>query len=391
MGVINARRALDLVMRLMHIPGISGQEAKIADEIRRCLCEWGIPASSISHDSAHRRTPLAGEVGNLIVRLPGDRKRPRIMLSAHMDTVPICQGSRPKRNGQMIESANRSTGLGADDRAGVAVVLTAMQAAIEQQISLPPITLCFFIQEEIGLQGSRHLSVNRLGKPQVAFNFDGGSPLKMTVGATSGERIRICLRGIPAHAGLAPQDGASAIHAAGLAIADLQRSGWLGQVRKGRRRGTSNIGVIQGGNATNVVCETCELQAEARSHDGEFRQEIVNRICEAFEKAANQTVSSAGHSVIAEISRRVDYEAFRLPDDSPAIVLLEKAMEALHLQPTRSVTDGGVDANWLVKHGIPTVTLGCGQRNVHTDKEKLHIEDYILACRIALKVIENAT
>ena len=61
--------------------------------------------------------------------------------------------------------------------------------AMESMESLPPITLCFFVQEEIGLHGSRNLTVSKLGRPELALNFDGGDPFKMTVGATGGERM----------------------------------------------------------------------------------------------------------------------------------------------------------------------------------------------------------
>ncbi len=59
-----------------------------------------------------------------------------------------------------------------------------------------------------------------------------------------------------------------------------------------------------------------------------------------------------------------------------------EAIKTLAGQPTLAVTNGGVDANWLVRHGIPTVTLGCGQRDVHTVSESLDIADFLMACRI---------
>jgi tripeptide aminopeptidase len=58
--------------------------------------------------------------------------------------------------------------------------------------------------------------------------------------------------------------------------------------------------------------------------------------------------------------------------------------------PEVGVTNGGIDANWLVLHGIPTVTLGCGQRNVHTNKEELDIADYLAAIKIAKRVLHYA-
>lgn len=382
------KHAIDLVMRLMAVSGKSCEEREIAESVVSILRDAGVPDSAIGFDSAHRKTPLPGQVGNLIVKLPGNRRRPRLMLSAHLDTVPICVGCEPKKVGQTVRSANRQTGLGADDRAGVAAVLVAAMDALRcDDGQNPPLTLCFFVQEEIGLQGSRNLAVSRLGKPAMALNFDGGKPCKMTIGATGGERIKIKLYGISAHAGLAPEEGASALHAAGLAIASLQNGKWLGDVRRRKLRGTSNIGVVRGGSATNVVADYAEVDAEARSHDSEFRTQIAGAIEDAFQQAARAVKSNSGQCVRADVTRRVDYESFRLDSDSDEVRHVGDAIEQFGRKPEYAISAGGVDANWLVKHGIPTVTIGCGQRDVHTKEETLDIPDFLAACEIGRKVI----
>lgn len=381
-----SKYAIDLVMRLMAVPGKSCEEQLIAQAVEQELIQMGVSPKMISFDTAHKRTPLVGQVGNLIVKIPGKKGLPRIMLSAHLDTVPICVGCKPKRKGETIVSADSATGLGADDRAGVAAVLFGLKNYVGSQ-DAPPITACFFIQEEIGLQGSRALSLEKLGQPAFALNFDGGNPCKLTLGATGGERLAIHLQGVPAHAGLAPAAGASAITAAGIAIAALHKAKWLGAVKRGRRDGTSNIGVIHGGSATNVVADTVEIAAEARSHDSSLRTEIADAIEKAFHDAAAQVVSNTGLTVVARVQRRVDYESFRLDQNSPIVEMTGRAIRELEMQPESGVTNGGVDANWLVKHGIPTLTIGCGQRNVHTKNEQLDIADYLAACEIARKVI----
>lgn len=391
MKPLNSRRAVDLVMKLMAISGKSCEEMAIAYAVVDVLKEAGVSESCIAFDTAHQRTPTPGQVGNLIVKLPGAKKLPRVMLSAHLDTVPICVGCEPKKVGDFIRSANQHTGLGADDRAGVAAVLTAAIETLESAEPHPPLTLCFFVQEEIGLQGSRNLSVKKLGNPNLAFNFDGGDPCKLTIGATGGERMKIRLYGLPAHAGVAPEQGASAITAAGLAIAKLHKERWLGQVKKASRLGTSNIGVIRGGAATNVVTDYVELAAEARSHNGEFRAAIADAIEQAFVTTAAQVKNCEGTAVRAECERRVDYEAFRLEDTSRPVVLAERAIDEAGGAPTRSISNGGVDANWLVRHGIPTVTLGCGQRDIHTTHESLAIPEFLTACDIARNIIQHAT
>lgn len=391
MKIIKEARAIRLVTEFMAIEGTSCEEATVASRVVEFLKACGIPDSAFVFDRSHHRTIRPGSVGNLIVKLPGNAREKRIMLSAHMDTVPICVGCQPKRARNSIVSANKTTGLGADDRAGVAAILTAVVEALESGLGMLPVTLCFFVQEEIGLQGSRNLDTKKLGKIAMAFNFDGSDPYKLTVGATGGERIKIVLRGVAAHAGLAPQNGASSIHAAGVAIAELHRNGWLGAVTKGKGIGTSNIGMIHGGAATNVVCDRVEIDAEARSHDSRFRNSIATAICLAFETASAKIKSSAGTAVQTEITRRVDYESFRLADDDPVVTTAKAAIVDDGGTPQLAVSNGGVDANWLVRHGIPTVTLGCGQRNVHTTSEQLDIPDYLAACRVAKRLIMHAT
>jgi tripeptide aminopeptidase len=378
------KRALDLVMELMAIPGRSGEEQRIAGVICRHLQDAGLPSSAIRHDTAHQRTRLRGEVGNLIVQLPGTIRGPRRMLSAHLDTVPICVGSQPIRRGAMVRSRNRASGLGADNRAGCTVLLSTALELLKRGYPHPPLTFCWFVQEEIGLEGSRHVTKGMLGRPTRAFNWDGGSPYKLTVGATGGYRLEVEIDGIASHAGGAPEKGVSAIVIAALAIADLQRQGWHGAIEKDGKSGTSNVGVIQGGDATNVVTDRVRIRAEARSHDGEFRARIVEQIQAAFCRAVEEVSNVDGEKGGVRFSGRLDYESFLLPNDDPSVSEAESAIRAIDREPLRAVANGGVDANWTTRHGIPTVTLGCGQLHPHTTKEALDIHQFEDACRIGL-------
>jgi tripeptide aminopeptidase len=380
------RRAVDLVMQLMAIPGKSGQEGQVADFVEKRLRKAGAKASMIQRDSAHLHTPFRGETGNLIMKLPGTYRGPRRMFSAHLDTVPICVGCEPVRRKRIVRSANPDTGLGADDRAGVGAILTAAVEILEQELPHPPLTFCWFVQEEVGLQGSRVLKKSLLGKPQLAFNWDGGAPEKLTVGATGGYRMEIVVRGVAAHAGGAPEWGVNAIAVASIAIADLQKKGWHGLVKKGRLTGTSNVGVFRGGQATNVVTDRVELRAEARSHDSAFRKRILDEIEKAFQRAAASVKNVVGTTGSVEFKSRLDYESFSLEPGEPCVVAAAAAVRAVGREPVHSVANGGVDANWITHHGIPAVTIGCGQRNQHMVTEELDLDGYEDACRIALRL-----
>lgn len=377
------REALELVMEMMAVPGRSGQEGAIVELIVDGLRDAGLPESAIQFDQAHLHSPLPGEVGNLVVKLAGRVRRPRRMLMAHVDTVPICVGSRPVLRGGAVRSAKPDTGLGADDRAGAAVLLSTALGLLRGGVAHPPLTFVWCVQEEYGLQGSRRLQRSLLGRPQMAFNFDGGGAEKITIGATSGYRMAIEVRGLASHAGGAPQDGVSAIVIAAKAIAELDRTGWHGAVVKGAHCGTSNVGVIRGGEATNVVTDRVYLRAEARSHETRFREKIVRHIERAFQRAAHSTRNAEGQCGEVQIEGHLDYEAFRLAPHDPCVKHARAAIEAIGGEPVLAIANGGLDANWTNARGIPTVSLGCGQRNIHTTREQLDVAQYQLARRIA--------
>jgi len=385
-NAIPDEQATKLLMKLLAIPGPSGGETRVVKFIRQQLTRAGVPPNALKNDNAHRRSALGGEIGNLVLRIPGTVRAPRRMLSAHMDTVPICVGTKPKRRGNRVEAVDPQAGLGGDDRAGVAVLLSTALSIVRQRLPCPPLTFLWTVQEEVGLHGAQHVGLSMLGKPKLAFNWDGGSANGLTIGATGGYRMKIQIRGIASHAGGHPEQGVSAIAIASLAIADLVDHGWHGLIEKGRNRGTSNVGVIEGGAATNVVSDFVQIHAEARSHQPEFRKRIVKEIERAFQKACKRVRSSDGRRGEVSIEGRLDYESFHLAKDESSVQVATAAVEALGGEVEYTIANGGLDANWLTKHGIPTVSLGCGQNNIHTVAEWLDLKEFHRARRIALHI-----
>jgi len=383
---LNLSRAEELVLRMLSIPGGSGREGGVAEFIRAQLRRAGAPASSLTVDHAHHRIPQGGEIGNLILTLPGTKAGPRRLLVAHMDTVPLCAGAEPRVAKGYVVPVSKSAALGGDDRAGATAILVAALEILSRRLPHPPLTLMWTVQEELGLLGVRYLQIGLLRKPRLAFNFDGSSPEDVTIGATGGYRIHIRITGIASHAGASPERGVSAIAIASLAIAQLHRDGWHGAVCKDGRSGTSNVGIIRGGEATNVVTPEVQVHAEARSHDPSFRAKIVAAIERAFRTAAESVRNVEGARGKVEFRGRLDYEAFRLPEDHPCVLAAEAAVWAVGGQPKRAITSGGLDANWLTARGIPTVSLGAGVSGAHTTQERLNLAQFRQACRVALRL-----
>jgi hypothetical protein len=78
------------------------------------------------------------------------------------------------------------------------------------------------------------------------------------------------------------------------------------------------------------------------------------------------------------------YPPFDLADDAPVVRRAKQAAESIGMRPTTLFSNGGLDANWLVKHGLPTLTIGAGQYEVHTVKEYVHLPEFASGCRLAV-------
>ena len=375
-----------LVMDMMAIPGSSGSEEKVVEYVIKTLENNGISREWIITDDSHHKVLHSGNTGNLILKFPGTHGGARRLLSAHMDTVPLCVGSKPIKQGRKISALGSSTALGADNRAACAVLLKTAIEVTKQNLDHPPLTFCWFIQEETGLKGSGAVTKNDLGNPELGFNWDGGKANSVVVGATGAYRIKIEITGLASHAGSAPEKGVSAIVIASRAIAKLEENGWHGKISKGDQTGTSNIGFISSGDATNVVPDRASLKVEARSHNPEFREQIVNEIQTAFKKAVDSVRNISGQSGEILFEATADYESYRLDLNEPSVQIASQAIENIGASREYVIADGGLDSNSLYLKGIPAVTLGVGQMNPHTLAESLNLDDYDLACRIALLI-----
>ena len=382
---IDSKRALQHLTDLLGVEGLSGQETKVAICVRAKLLRAGCRPEWIRHDSAHRRLGGDFQTGNLIVRLPGRRGESRRLLVAHLDTVPLCRGAKPQRVGDRIV-ARRATALGADNRTGVACLVTTAEAILRGNLSHPPLTFLFTVGEEVGLRGATVVRTTDLGRPAMAFNVDSGTPAKFIVGAVGAIRWRAEIRGHAAHAGVHPEDGVSAILIAGQAIANLSAAGYFGKIEKGRFRGTSNVGVIRGGETTNQVTDRVMLRGECRSHDRRF----LVRLARIFERTLTRTArgvrDSAGRAGEVAFESHTDYLPFRIPRSAACVTLAARAARTIGLTPEYQVSRGGQDANPLNARGLQTVTFGAGQHGAHTLGEYVAIEEYVDGCRLALAI-----
>ncbi|MDX1944795.1 MAG: M20/M25/M40 family metallo-hydrolase [Pirellulaceae bacterium] len=386
---LDEESAAEHLMRFLAVEGVTGEEKAIAQAVAEELIKVGVPASAIRYDTAHERIPLPTQCGNLYADLPGTRPGPRLLFSTHLDTVPLCAGAKPRREGDKIVG-DGTTALGGDNRTGCAVLVSLVETLLKHELPHPPITLLFTVREESGLHGARELKAADLQGAQMCFNVDGQLPNVLITGAVGQENWNVEIKGKASHAGVAPEKGISATMVAAVGLAEARQAGWFGKVVKDNGRGTSNIGIFGGkpgkpaGDATNVVTDYVHLVGEARSPEEKFAAAICQGYRAAFAKAQSLVTDDHGATAEVKFTSKPSYPPFNVPDDHAAVLHAKKAVESLGMVPTTIFSNGGLDANWLDRHGVPTVTIGAGQYEIHTIKEYVNVPEFLQGCRLAV-------
>ncbi len=391
---INKQQSLDDLMKFLSVEGITGEERNIAKSVEEDLIKAGIPKEYIMYDDANTKIPLPTQVGNLIIKLPGTIKAERIMFSCHLDTVPLCKGAIPViKDNKIVPKEN--TALGGDNRTGVAALVTMIKTLHKNKIPHGPITVLFTVREESGLWGARKVEVDDLDTPKRGYNIDGGPAEEIVIGAVGCDRWEAEIFGKAEHAGLAPEKGLSSSIIASLALAEIQKTGWFGKVKKGEKLGTSNIGIFGGkegsssGKSPNTVTDYTYIKGETRSYSQEFASEITDAYELSFKKVCDEFLNEDGDRAKLTFKRHTDYYSFELDKNEKVISIAKHKLSKLGLDPKLVKISGGFDANWLVKKNIPTITYGAGHNFCHTIGEFVEINDYYNACQLSLLLAQD--
>lgn len=370
--MVNESRLIDLFLEICRINTPARHEKVLVDFVQPKLEEIGF---ACVRDEAHRQT--GGDTGNLIATLPGSvPDAPAIFFSAHFDTVEPNPDVKILIDNGVIRT-NGTSILGADDKSGMAPIIEAMRVVQEQNLPHGDIQLLLTVSEEIGLLGARHID-RSLVKARMGFVLDTGPPIGSIVyTAPTQDSLNITLKGRPAHAGVEPEKGISAIQVAARAI-DRMRLGRIDSET------TANIGVIQGGNATNIVCPEVKIRGEARSRDPRKLVDQVQHMVETLHEAA----ADFGAELDIEVLHM--YDAYRLSADEPVIRLAWEAAKEIGLTPTLKEAGGGSDANVFNAMGLPACVLSTGQSQVHTHQENIAIEDLIRTAEWVVAIVKRA-
>ena len=352
---VERRRLNETFARLCAIPSPFGSERACAEAVARELRTMGL---DVEEDGAAGET--GAECGNLLARIPGRGER-TILLCAHLDTVPEAGVIEPVvEDGGWVSAG--PTILGADNKAAVAVLLeVARRCAVEgAPVNLE---LLFTVSEENALAGAKAFDVATL-RSDWGYVFDHASPIgEIIVAAPTYFRFEAEFRGTPAHAGIRPEDGRSAIQAAARAIGAMA----LGRLDE---ETTANVGSIDGGaGGTNIVAARCRVVGEARSLDPSKADDTIAAIIADIHDAANTPACFCDVDITTE---RL-FDGYRHAANAPAVLAAEAALRACGYTPRRRPTGGGSDANAFEAAGLHCTNLANGTEANHEPDERVSV------------------
>lgn len=360
--MIRRERIVETLLALIAVDSPSGEEDAIAVVLEERLRALGVEASQ---DSA----------GNVLGYLDGEGEP--ILLSAHMDTVEPGRGIRPIFDGEDIIRTDGTTILGADNKAGCAVILEVIESVLEDHTPHRPIEVAISRGEEIGLVGAQAMDYDRI-QSKVAIVIDSGGPPSSIQGQAPYHYVySIAVHGKSAHAGLEPEKGIPAISIAAEAVLGMPQ----GRIDS---ETTGNVGTIRGGLVRNAVPDLCEIEGEMRSMEFEKVETLVSsarrHLDEIQERHPAARIESKFH---------LGYPGYKLEPGDPAADLLFGVLREMEMEPDPHPVGGGTDGNVFRGHGISSIVIGRGGYNQHTKEEYLVIPEMLDCARVVESAVRT--
>jgi tripeptide aminopeptidase len=378
-------------------PSSAGQ-LELARLLERDLQALGLADASVDPN---------GYVMATVPATRGCEDRPAIGFVAHLDTSPEMSGTDVKpivhrgydggdivlpddpstviraaknpalvaRAGDDIVTASGLTLLGADDKAGIAAIMTAVELLMsETGIAHGPVRVCFTPDEEIG-RGADRFDVARFNC-MWAYTLDGGSRGELEYESFSADLLTLTFEGFNTHPGYAKGRMVNAIRVAADFIASLPR----GELSPETTDGFD--GFVHAYDVAAAVDRTTVKVL--------LRDFITARLVEyqgLVEGLARQAAArSPGCRVALEV--RQQYRNMReVLDQHPEVVnRARKAMRRLGIEPVERPIRGGTDGSRLSFMGLPTPNLFAGEHNFHSRLEWVSAQDMELAAKVVVEI-----
>ena len=351
--------------------------------------------------------------GYTLASIPATSRRtdvPTVAFLAHVDTAPDFSGNNvepivhrnydggaikfPKNRkltldpsvapdlleakGKDIVTASGTTLLGADDKAGVAAVMTLVDYLLKHpEVKHGAIRICFTPDEEIG-RGVEKLDLQQLSA-NVAYTLDGQAPGEICWQTFSGDAATVLIEGVSTHPGEAKSKGMlSAIQLAAKLLAALPRDHCAPETTSGTE-GFIHPTRLEGGvdRATvKLILRDFDLAGLAE------KRSMVKGLCRGLQAAEPRA------KIDCRIAKQYRNMAYWLRNDMKPVQLAREAIRAVGLAPIEIPIRGGTDGSRLTELGLPTPNLFCGEHNVHGPLEWVAVQDMELAVQTCARLVQ---
>jgi tripeptide aminopeptidase len=292
-----------------------------------------------------------------------------------MDTVEKSSNVRPKiveDNG--IIRTDGETILGGDDKLGVAIIIETLHSLVADYYNgrvtgVRPIEVIFTIAEEQGAQGTRLFDTAKV-RAKYGFVLDGETEVGTIIRQAPGKlKYELKAFGKKSHAALAPEEGVNAV----CALCDCVRvlpTGRLDEIS------TANVGVIQGGEAINIVPEKASVFGEVRSVDPASLEE--------YKKYIESVVVDMNRKKTTVFSLKWEqaYKGYYVEEHEYCIEIFRKACQEQGLEPRLLTSLGGGDTNIFNNKGKRAVVFGVSMHNIHSNEEYVVLDELYAAAKL---------
>ncbi len=327
------------LLDIISLPSTPGHEELVRTYLQQQLDAYGLETQ-------------IDATGNLIGTLAGNG--PALLLNAHMDRVPPGLGHHPILRDGILYSDGQ-TNLGADDAAGIVIILEVLRRILEHHLPHPPLVIVFTVQEEAGICGANNFD-STAWQVQDGIVFDNAfAPGVVVSRGAAYESFDITLHGRTGHPGKDLNETVNAIamfHATQFPLGSLAHD----QTR-------INIGRISGGSARNAIPETLHLEGEIRSFEGAI---ALNGYKQAIEQAFTQVARQYGGE--AQIGFKTNSSGYELSLDEPLLKTYRQVLETRGAQLEMQPTFIGSDTSGF-RPGVRAFTLSTGVVHEHSFAE----------------------
>jgi tripeptide aminopeptidase len=351
------------------------------------------------------------EYGVVLATIPGTAPGPTIGLLAHVDTAPqfTARGVKPRviqgwngdditfpdapdlvlspaeypylaeKTGQDIITASGTTLLGADDKAGIAIIMTAARHLIENpEIPHGPIRIAFTPDEEIGRGVGADLP--RDLRADFAYTFDGGAVGEIEYETFSADAAEVRIEGVSIHPGYATGKLVNAVHLAAKIVQTLPQATMTPETTAGRA-GFVHATEMFGGAAQM----TLRFILRDFERDGlEAKGKLLRDVCAAVQAGEPRA------KIACEIRPQYRNMRYWLEADMTPVTLAVEAARAIGIVPVSKPIRGGTDGSRLTEFGVPCPNLFTGMQNIHGPLEWISVQDMARATDLALMLVRRA-